>query len=89
LPDNHNPIARLATITVAEDISRLLPKDKHDPAMFIKPHELCTAMTNAGLVCGPQTGLGPRSVNKRLDFKFGPLPFKTIIYMGTARLPNL
>jgi hypothetical protein len=24
-----------------------------------------------------------------LDFKFGPLPFKTIIYMGTARLPNL
>jgi 2-polyprenyl-6-hydroxyphenyl methylase/3-demethylubiquinone-9 3-methyltransferase len=86
---NRNPIARLATITVAEDILRLLPKGTHDPAMFIKPHELRTAMTNAGLVCGPQTGLGPRSVNKRLDFKFGPLPFKTIIYMGTARLPNL
>lgn len=86
---NRNPIARLATITVAEDILRLLPKGTHDPAMFIKPNELRAHMTNAGLVCGPQAGLGPRGVNRRFDFTFGPLPFKTIIYMGTARLPDL
>lgn len=85
---NRNPIARIATITVAEDILRLLPKGTHDPAMFIKPHELRAAMTNAGLVCGTQTGLGPRGINSRLDFTFGPLPFKTIIYMGSARLPK-
>jgi len=84
---NRNPVARLATITVAEDILRLLPKGTHDPEMFIKPQELRTAMTNAGLVCGAQTGLGPRGLNRRLDFTFGPLPLKTIIYMGTARLP--
>jgi 2-polyprenyl-6-hydroxyphenyl methylase/3-demethylubiquinone-9 3-methyltransferase len=84
---NRNPIARFATITVAEDILRLLPKGTHDPAMFIKPSELEAAIGNAGLVCGPQTGLGPRGVNKRLDFTFGPLPLKTVIYMGLARLP--
>ncbi|WP_420863213.1 bifunctional 2-polyprenyl-6-hydroxyphenol methylase/3-demethylubiquinol 3-O-methyltransferase UbiG [Algirhabdus cladophorae] len=86
---NRNPIAQLATITVAEDILRLLPKGTHDPAMFIKPHELRKAMTDAGLVCGPQVGLGPRGVNRRFDFTFGPLPVKTVIYMGTARLPDV
>jgi 2-polyprenyl-6-hydroxyphenyl methylase/3-demethylubiquinone-9 3-methyltransferase len=83
---NRNPIARLAAITIAEDILRLLPKGTHDPAMFIKPSELRTAMAKAGLVCGAQTGLGPRGINSRLDLTFGPLPFKTIIYMGMARL---
>lgn len=86
---NRNFIARLATITVAEDILRLLPKGTHDPQMFIKPNELSTAITNAGLVCGPQTGLGPRGINRRFDFTFGPLSLKTIIYMGTAHLPDV
>ena len=85
---NRNPIARLATITVAEDILRLLPKGTHDPAMFIKPGELRAAMTKAGLVCGPQTGLGPRGLNRRLDLTFGPLPLKTVIYMGAAHVPE-
>ena len=85
---NRNPIARLATITVAEDILRLLPKGTHDPKMFIKPGELRAALCKAGLVPGPQTGLGPRGINRRGDFTFGPLPFKTIIYMGLARLPD-
>ncbi len=85
---NRNPFARIAAITIAEDMLRLLPKGTHDPAMFIKPHELRTAMKNAGLVCGPQTGLGPRGMNSRMDLTFGPLPFKTVIYMGTAQLPK-
>ncbi|MEP3636141.1 MAG: bifunctional 2-polyprenyl-6-hydroxyphenol methylase/3-demethylubiquinol 3-O-methyltransferase UbiG [Paracoccaceae bacterium] len=86
---NRNPIARLATITIAEDIMRLLPKGTHDPAMFIKPNELRAAMANAGLTCGAQTGLGPRGVNGRFDITFGPLPLKAVLYMGMARLPGV
>jgi len=85
---NRNPIARLATITVAEDILRLLPKGTHDPALFIKPAELRHALTGAGLVPGKQTGLGPRGINRRGDFVFGPLPLKAVIYMGVARKPS-
>jgi 2-polyprenyl-6-hydroxyphenyl methylase/3-demethylubiquinone-9 3-methyltransferase len=41
---NRNPIARLATITVAEDLLRILPKGTHDPDMFIKPAELLVGL---------------------------------------------
>lgn len=85
---NRNPLARLATITVAEDILRLLPRGTHDPAMFIKPAELRTAMGTAGLVPSRFTGLGPRGVNRRLDLTFGPLPLTAILYMGHARKPE-
>jgi 2-polyprenyl-6-hydroxyphenyl methylase/3-demethylubiquinone-9 3-methyltransferase len=82
---NRNPLARFATITVAEDILRLLPRGTHDPALYIKPEELRTAMTAAGLELGPFTGLGPRGINKKLDLTFGPIPLTAILYMGTAR----
>ncbi len=82
---NRNPLARLATITIAEDILRLLPRGTHDPAMFIKPRELHAVMTDAGLVPGPITGLGPRGINRRFDLTFGRLPLTAILYMGTAR----
>lgn len=84
---NRNPLARLTTITVAEDILRLLPRGTHDPDMFIKPRELRHALIGAGLVPGPITGLGPRGVNRRLDLTFGPLPLTAILYMGLARKP--
>jgi 2-polyprenyl-6-hydroxyphenyl methylase/3-demethylubiquinone-9 3-methyltransferase len=84
---NRNPIARLATITVAEDVLGLLPKGTHDPAMFIKPEELNARLIEAGLTPGPQTGLGPRGINRRGDFTFGPLPLKTVIYLGYADKP--
>lgn len=86
---NRNPLARLATITIAEDILRLLPRGTHDPAMFIKPSELRKGLTAAGLTPGPFTGLGPRGVNRRLDLTFGRLPLTTILYMGAARKPRL
>ena len=85
---NRNPIARLATITVAEDILRLLPRGTHDPAMFIKPRELRSAMQVAGLEPGRFTGLGPRGINARFDLTFGPLPLTAILYMGHARKPE-
>jgi 2-polyprenyl-6-hydroxyphenyl methylase/3-demethylubiquinone-9 3-methyltransferase len=86
---NRNPLARLATITIAEDLLRLLPRGTHDPAMFIKPRELRAAMVGAGLVPGAMMGLGPRGLNRRLDLTFGPLPLTTILYMGIARKPDL
>ena len=85
---NRNPVSRLATITVAEDILGLLPKGTHDPELFIKPKELVRELTNAGLVAGPQTGLGPRGINRRGNFVFGPLPLKSVIYMGLATKPE-
>ncbi|MEL7297445.1 MAG: bifunctional 2-polyprenyl-6-hydroxyphenol methylase/3-demethylubiquinol 3-O-methyltransferase UbiG [Pseudomonadota bacterium] len=81
---NRHWIARLATITIAEDWLRLLPRGTHDPAKYIRPRELRDMLTHAGLIDGPMTGLGPRGVNRRLDLTFGPLPFKTILYMGVA-----
>ena len=84
---NRNPLARIATITIAEDVLCLLPRGTHDPAMFIKPRELRAAMQGAGLVPGVTTGLGPRGINRRFDLTFGPLPMTAVLYMGTARKP--
>jgi 2-polyprenyl-6-hydroxyphenyl methylase/3-demethylubiquinone-9 3-methyltransferase len=82
---NRNPLARLAVITMAEDVLGLLPKGTHDPAMFIKPSELRAGLVRAGLTVGGMTGLGPRGITRRGDFVFGRLPGTAIIYMGTAR----
>ena len=84
---NRNPLARLATITVAEDMLGLLPRGTHDPALFIKPQELRHAMRDAGLIPGPMTGLGPRGINRRFDLKFGQLPLMAVLYMGLSRKP--
>lgn len=85
---NRNPLARLATITIAEDLLRLLPRGTHDPSMFIKPRELRAAMQGAGLLPGAFTGLGPCGINRRLDLTFGRLPLQTVLYMGVARKPD-
>ncbi len=85
---NRNLLSRLATITMAEDILRLLPRGTHDPALYIKPVELRAGLMTAGLVPGPLTGLGPRGINRRGDLVFGWLPLTTILYMGTARKPD-
>jgi 2-polyprenyl-6-hydroxyphenyl methylase/3-demethylubiquinone-9 3-methyltransferase len=82
---NRNPVSRLAAITIAEDFLRLLPKGTHDPKLFIKPAELRRDLSGAGLVPGPSYGLGPRGINRRGDLVFGPLPLKTVIYLGVAR----
>jgi 2-polyprenyl-6-hydroxyphenyl methylase/3-demethylubiquinone-9 3-methyltransferase len=84
---NRNPLARFASITIAEDMLRLLPRGTHDPAMFIKPKELRAAFQGVGLVPGPITGLGPRGFNRRLDLTFGPLPTTAVLYMGIACKP--
>ncbi|EBA10597.1 bifunctional 2-polyprenyl-6-hydroxyphenol methylase/3-demethylubiquinol 3-O-methyltransferase UbiG [Roseobacter sp. CCS2] len=84
---NRNPIARFVTITIAEDVLRILPKGTHDPQMFIKPSELKDQLESAGLVPGKTAGLGPRGINRRGDFVFGRVPGTFIIFMGTAQKP--
>ncbi len=84
---NRNAVSRFATITLAEDVLRLLPKGTHDPAKFIRPQELHATITNSGLVPGAVTGLGPRWIDRKGDFLFGRLPTTAIIYMGTAQKP--
>ena len=86
---NRNRVATFATITMAENVLQLLPKGTHDPAMFIKPEELRAALIKAGLTPAAMTGLGPRGINRRGDFTFGRLPGTAIIYMGTARKPEM
>ncbi len=86
---NRNPLSRLATITVAEDILRLLPRGTHDPALYITPAEMRRGLLGAGLVPGPFTGLGPRGITRRGDLTFGRLPLTAILYMGLARKPEL
>jgi len=81
---NRNPIARFATITLAEDLLRLLPRGTHDPDLYIRPDELVAALSKAGLVPGPMTGLGPRGINRRGDLVFGELPVRAVLYMGVA-----
>lgn len=84
---NRTPVARLTTITMAEDVLKLLPKGTHDPDMFIKPSELRVELENAGFAVGKMVGLGPRGINGRGDITFGRVPGTMIIYMGTARKP--
>ena len=85
---NRNILARFVTITIAEDILRILPRGTHDPALFIKPAEMRAALTGAGLEPGRFTGLGPRGITRRGDLTFGPLPLTTVQYMGLAGKPD-
>jgi 2-polyprenyl-6-hydroxyphenyl methylase/3-demethylubiquinone-9 3-methyltransferase len=68
----------------AETILRLLPRGTHDPDKFIKPAELHSKLDQLGFDVGPFIGLGPRGINRRLDFTFGRLPSVQIMYMGHA-----
>ena len=81
---NRNRVARFATITIAEDLLRLLPQGTHDPGLYIRPGELRELLHRVGLNPGPMTGLGPRGINRRGDLTFGALPLKTVLYMGIA-----
>ena len=82
---NRNLLARLMVVTAAEDWLKLLPKGTHDPARFIRPDELRQSPARHGLTPGPFTGLGPRRLDRQGDFTFGRLPFKGVLYMGTAK----
>jgi 2-polyprenyl-6-hydroxyphenyl methylase/3-demethylubiquinone-9 3-methyltransferase len=81
---NRTPLAALIIVHLGETVFRLLPRGTHDPAKFIRPSELQAKLSERGLAVGPLVGLGPRGINRRLDFTFGKLPSVQIMYMGHA-----
>ncbi|MEO1677763.1 MAG: bifunctional 2-polyprenyl-6-hydroxyphenol methylase/3-demethylubiquinol 3-O-methyltransferase UbiG [Pseudomonadota bacterium] len=83
---NRTALARLAVVTMGENVFRLLPKGTHDPALFIRPADLRARLSDAGFNVERFAGLGPIGINKRGDPVFGRLPFTGVIYMGAARL---
>lgn len=82
---NSTWIARFAMITLAENLLKLLPKGTHDPKGFITPDVLRDAFEANSLSPGKFSGLGPRSLSRRLDPVFGPIPGKIILYAGHAK----
>jgi 2-polyprenyl-6-hydroxyphenyl methylase/3-demethylubiquinone-9 3-methyltransferase len=84
---NRTPLAALVLVHLGETVFGLLPRGTHDPAKFIRPSELRAKMRERGLAVGPLVGLGPRGINRRLDFTFGRLPSVQIMYMGHALAP--
>ena len=83
---NRTPLAVLAVVHLGETVLRFLPRGIHDPAKFIKPFELQSKLSRRGFKVGPFIGLGPRGIDKRLDFTFGTFPSLQIMYMGHAFL---
>lgn len=82
---NRTWLARLVVIWLAENILGLLPKGTHDPEKFIKPNELTGKLQALGFDVAPSIGLGPIGLNGKLDFVFGQIPIRTIIYMAHAQ----
>lgn len=85
---NRNPVSRFAAITMAEDALRLLPRGTHDPDKFITPAELEAGLDRAGLALRGTTGLAPTGIDRRGDPRFGPVPFRTVVWMGRAERPG-
>jgi 2-polyprenyl-6-hydroxyphenyl methylase/3-demethylubiquinone-9 3-methyltransferase len=81
---NRTPLAALIIVHLGETIFGLLPRGTHDPAKFIRPSELRAKLSARRFALGPLVGLGPRGLNRRLDFTFGRLPSLQIMYMGHA-----
>ena len=84
---NRTHLAALVIVHLGETVFRLLPRGTHDPAKFIRPAELKEELSKRGFALGQLVGLGPRGINRRLDFTFGRLPSVQIMYMGHARAP--
>jgi 2-polyprenyl-6-hydroxyphenyl methylase / 3-demethylubiquinone-9 3-methyltransferase len=81
---NGTRLALFLMVTVAENVIGLLPRAAHDPSLFMRPMELADELQAAGFKVGRFVGLGPRGVNRRLDFVFGFLLTMTQ-YVGQAR----
>jgi ubiquinone biosynthesis O-methyltransferase len=82
---NRTRLASLVMVTIAENVTRLLPRGAHDPSRFVKPQEMARKLDAVGLKVGRFAGFGPLGVNRRLDFVFGFLPTLAVQYLGEAR----
>ena len=82
---NRTRLAAFVMVTMAERVLRLLPVGTHDPARFVAPATLRARLIGLGFAASPFVGFGPRGVDRDLDFRFGRLPTRAILYMGHAR----
>ncbi len=82
---NRTFAARLAAITLAERVLRLLPPGTHHASGFIRPAELRRLLERQSFSVGRMAGLGPRGLDRRLDIIFGRVPTTAILYAGHAR----
>ncbi len=83
---NRTALAEFVVVFVGEKVIRLLPVGTHDPAKFISPAELRRELVARGFDKIQFVGLGPRGINRKLDFVFGRMPTLAIMYTGHATL---
>ena len=82
---NRTPLARFLVVTLAESVLGMIVRGTHDPAKFIRPREMRTALERAGFVPARSfRGFGPVAIDRRLDFIMGPFPVLAIMYAGHA-----
>jgi 2-polyprenyl-6-hydroxyphenyl methylase / 3-demethylubiquinone-9 3-methyltransferase len=83
---NRNRLSVFLTVTMAEDILRIIPRGTHDPRKFIKPKEMQIYLEMLGFTVDRKkfAGMGPVGISRRGDLVFGLLPVKWLVYLGYA-----
>ncbi|MCW6506588.1 bifunctional 2-polyprenyl-6-hydroxyphenol methylase/3-demethylubiquinol 3-O-methyltransferase UbiG [Lichenifustis flavocetrariae] len=81
---NRTRLAVFVIVTLGESMLRLLPRGTHDPAKFIRPTDLRARLKAHGFTPSRMVGFGPRGLDRQGDFRFGPLPTASIMYLGHA-----
>jgi 2-polyprenyl-6-hydroxyphenyl methylase / 3-demethylubiquinone-9 3-methyltransferase len=83
---NRNLLTRLAMVTLAEDLLRIIRRGTHDPDRFIRPEELGCLLQRNGFAVDTRefSGMGPTGLNRRLDFVIGRWPITSFMYLGYA-----
>jgi ubiquinone biosynthesis O-methyltransferase len=81
---NRTMLAKWVFVILGEEILRIIPRGVHDPFKFITPYEVRTKLLQRGFTVGAFVGLGPRGLDRQLDFTFGQLPTVAISYLGCA-----
>ena len=82
---NDTRLAAFVMVTLAERVLRLLPAGTHERERFVTPHRLRAILVSLGFDVSTFVGFGPTGVDRELDFTFGQLPTRAILYMGHAR----
>ena len=78
-------LAAFVLVTMAERVLRLLPPGTHEPTRFVAAAELRARLVALGFAAPPFVGFGPRGLDRDLDFCFGRLATRAVLYMGHAR----
>ncbi len=78
-------LAAFVLVTMAERVLRLLPPGTHEPTRFVAAAGFRARLVALGFAAPPFVGFGPRGLDRDLDFCFGRLATRAVLYMGHAR----